>query len=951
MSNNADPPTESSLRRLVEQLIDRVEAQDTDGVSTLLAAHPSQAAAARKQLSALASAGLLEEPTPRPKNIGRFCVVGEAGRGGMGVVYIVTDPGKPEGSADLALKLLPPEHRYSGEAKSRFKREVQAIALLDHPGIVRTLEVGDHEGLPFFVMELVDGVSCADALMAVQDTAPTALTSHDLFRAAAHEAPIADRTWIDTCLRLIKQTGTAMIHAHERGVWHRDLKPSNIMVRADGAACVLDFGLARVLESDDTLTRTGRQPGSMPYMAPEQVRGAAREIGPWTDVYGLGVLMFELLALRPPFGGSSIEEIRDGILSGRARSLRKLNPDVSRSIATVCQHAMERDRQRRYQSMQAFVADLDALLEHRPVTAQPAGIWLRARRWAAWHPIGATALCVGSTAALVFAIVFMAKDRTTGRQLNTAFAARDDERERADDTLDDAILAIETLLAAGDEDPNSPLPARDPERRELLKRAVALYERLLVRESGNARVSMGATNAWRKLAGAHAQLGPLSESEAISRRALAACNRAMAKGVAEPDAAKDQLRLQRRNIATFLLRVLFQRGKLEGAEDLALELVKGDDPAFAATIQEGNRLVQVGIAWRILASLQNLSGERKAMDASLRRAIALLETAIRTGTLTAYKLHQLAGALRTHAYFRGFADSTYDYETQMKRSLTLRTRALKAENYAEGRAELAGLHMNWTHLDLRYRRFDSASEHAKSAMAVLDELTSKYPDRMEYANLALKVSYHAVMASRELDEKAFTTRLTTALRLADSIQSKFPRSAVISMQAAILWTTEARRLKEPAAAARSDVAWNRAEELWLVAAETEGPDLAHIMQIGVFFDNRGWALLRRKEFDRARTDALAALNWHARAKTRLPGQKLFDTRLGKSTILLATILVAQDKFAEAATVLVTGFEADLLSPAQVGRDGFRQSLSGEEQYRAMLQKLPKESSGVQKSGN
>src|SRR5262249_18735844 len=259
-----------------------------------------------------------------------------------------------------ALKLIRPEHLFFAGARARFRREVEAAARCQHPGIVPVYAVGEAGGIPYFAMEWVLGPSLADVLQAFEGRSPTSLAPRDLVALlrergvpdlpeAGTSASIHGRTWAEICCRVVRQAALALAHAHEQGVMHRDLKPSNLMLTSSGLVRIVDFGCA-LAAGHERLTRTGTELGSLPYIAPEQLRGAATDCR--TDVYGLGVTLYELLALEAPYLDPDPERTRALIFSGRPRGLRLANPDVPWDVETVCLVAMDRDPERRYASMQ-----------------------------------------------------------------------------------------------------------------------------------------------------------------------------------------------------------------------------------------------------------------------------------------------------------------------------------------------------------------------------------------------------------------------------------------------------------------------------------------------------------------------------------------------------------------------------------------------------------------------
>jgi WD40 repeat protein len=364
---------------------------------------------------------------PAPPSPPGYEVLGEVGRGGMGVVYKARHVALDR---VVALKVLLGGARASPEEQVRFRAEASALARLRHPNIVQVYDTGTHDGLPYFALEFIDGESLAAHLRG-QPLPP---------RAAAALAEVLAR---------------AVHAAHQAGVVHRDLKPANVLLSSVGQANLLapgdakgkqgclpydpkivDFGLAKCLDSDSGLTRTGAVVGTPSYMAPEQTTGRARDVGPAADVYGLGATLYELLTGRPPFRGPTPLETMVQLRADDPVPPRRLQPRVPRDLETVCLRCLEKRPERRYPSAAELADDLGRYLAGEPVRARPAGPARRAWRWAARRPAIAAllALAVGLSAAGVGGVLAALRYAFAGWEhaaSNEAAAARATEEARA----------------------------------------------------------------------------------------------------------------------------------------------------------------------------------------------------------------------------------------------------------------------------------------------------------------------------------------------------------------------------------------------------------------------------------------------------------------------------------------------------------------------------------------
>src|SRR5882724_8692183 len=293
--------------------------------------------------------------------LGDYELLEEIGRGAQGVVFRARQKSL---NRTVALKVISLGQWASKAHLKRFRREAEAAASLDHPSIVPIYEVGERDGSCYFSMKFVEG----GQLDQVIERKPMSI------RQAAE---------------LISKVARTVHYAHEHGILHRDIKPGNILLDAKGEPLLTDFGLARLVEAESTVTRTKEVMGTPSYMAPEQAVGNNAAVGSATDVYGLGAVLYQLLTGHPPFAGGTTYETIKLVLDTEPRQPRLLNPKIDRDLSTICLKSLEKDPKRRYTSALALAEDLKHWLKHETIVARHAGIFTRGKKWVRRNPTSA----------------------------------------------------------------------------------------------------------------------------------------------------------------------------------------------------------------------------------------------------------------------------------------------------------------------------------------------------------------------------------------------------------------------------------------------------------------------------------------------------------------------------------------------------------------------------------
>lgn len=389
----------------------------------------------------------------RPPQFGDYEILGEIARGGMGVVYKAR---QKRLNRTVALKMILAGTLASANDVKRFYTEAEAAAALEHSGIVPIYEIGEHAGQHFFSMAYIDGQSLQSLLK---------------------DGPLPVRD----AAELLRAIAEAVQYAHDKGIVHRDLKPHNILLDGEGKPKVTDFGLAKRLDSGEGMTSTGDILGTPSYMAPEQARGDLSTIGPLTDVYALGAILYATLTGRPPFQAATLPEALRQVSEQDPVSPRLLNPTTPQDLETICLKCLQKEPRHRYVSCQALADDLGHWLLGEPIKARPIGAVERLGKWTRRNPSTATLLCALVVVGFAGALAVLHQLKETKVALGVAKKNAEDFKsatELAERRERDAIKASELAKQESKrarEALNREEQARVAERKATLQQARNLY--------------------------------------------------------------------------------------------------------------------------------------------------------------------------------------------------------------------------------------------------------------------------------------------------------------------------------------------------------------------------------------------------------------------------------------------------------------------------------------------
>jgi tetratricopeptide (TPR) repeat protein/tRNA A-37 threonylcarbamoyl transferase component Bud32 len=440
------------------------------------------------------------------RSFGDYELLQELARGGMGVVFKAR---QRKLNRVVALKMILAGQLASPADVQRFYCEAEAAAQLDHPGIVPVYEVGEQQGQHFFSMGYVEGGSLAGRVK---------------------DGPLPPRE----AAALVRKIAEAVAYAHGHGIIHRDLKPANVLLDHDGQPRVTDFGLAKRLTGDSQLTGTGQVMGTPSYMPPEQAQGRIQDIGPASDVYSLGAILYCLLTGRPPFQAASVMETLRHVLEREPVAPRQLNPGVDRDLETICLKCLEKQSAKRYAGAAALAEDLRRHAAGESILARPIGSGERLWRWCRRNPRLAGAVAVISLLLLVVSIgstwaaLTIRQERNQKEAERLAAVAAREEADAArtlaqqNEVLatEQAGLALETLntLIFQVQQRLGKDPGMQPLRRALLQTALDGLKRVANRPGVDITIRWSMEDALLRMGGLAMELGNTEEAYGYYQR-------------------------------------------------------------------------------------------------------------------------------------------------------------------------------------------------------------------------------------------------------------------------------------------------------------------------------------------------------------------------------------------------------------------------------------------------
>jgi tetratricopeptide (TPR) repeat protein len=785
------------------------------------------------------------------RRFGDYELLEELGRGGMGVIY----KARQQGLARLVALKMVLGGQLAGTAEvQRFRLEAEAVAHLDHPHIIPIYEVGVREGFHYFSMKFVEGGSLAQAIGSGQ----WAVDSPDHGRRAA---------------QFLATVAKAVHYAHRHGILHRDLKPANILlsVRSDRLHAVepggpdesgpyepyvTDFGLAKRVERPGDLTETGAVLGTPSYMAPEQAAGR-KDVSTAADVYGLGAILYELLAGQPPFRGETPLETLANVQEREPDRVRTLNPRVDADLETICLKCLEKDPKRRYGSAEALAQDLERWLAGEPIQARPVGRAERCWRWCRRHPATAglaaavvLSLLAGTGVALYFAVqasaqaaeALEAKRQAEVSAANAKRQAQEARRQqqRAEASYRLARRGLRQVITKVGEDPRVRSGPLEDLRRTVLEAERGFFEEFVQLRGNEPDFQLERGRAYMRLAGVNRDVGRTQQAEAAGMKA-ADIFRQLAK------AHKDEPRYPQQLASTLQdLGVLYMAiGRNPQAEQALNEAAAIQRQLAASYPREPAYPFALSEIYNNLAIVYHATKRPSRMEAVLMKARGILQKLVNSHPKVPEYLSRLGGTqnhlgiLYSHTGRRREAAAAYqDGLANCKRL---------AESHRQVARYQRDLAASYTNLAAFYHETgqpERAHRPFKKALAIRKRLADTHPVVIQYA-VDLVAAYHnlgkaAYLARKPQEALAWYAKAQKHL---DDVAPKAPQDAGVRSYRCVNCWDQAVALGALGRHAEALANWDQA----IPVADPPNHALLRLY--------RAWTLARLKDHARATAEA------------------------------------------------------------------------------------------------
>ncbi|QDU27094.1 Serine/threonine-protein kinase PrkC [Anatilimnocola aggregata] len=840
------------LAKILDEYLSGLERGEPVGPEELLARHPDVADRLRGYLSGLALFHNAVAAQPSLTSIaitggvelgaalGDYRLVREIGRGGMGVVYEAVQISL---GRRVAVKLLPFSATINEKQIARFKHEAQAAAQIDHPHIVPVFGVGQAHGIHYFAMQLIGGQSLGELIaeMREEPAGSTPRTAETL----DHVMAVA---------RMGVQAAEALDAAHEIGVVHRDVKPSNLLLDERGKVWITDFGVARC-KSGACLTETGYVVGSMPYMSPEQALGQPALVDHRTDVYSLGVTLYELATLRHPCEGSAQAETAVEYSRSQWRRPRCWNGSIPIDFENIVLKAMAENRDERYATAGELADDLQRFLDGKPIVARCPSLSSRVEKWARRHQrsvaatIGALALgMIGVVVSLVMIATERAEKDTAYRTATQNSLRAQQNYQRAEAKFRQAREVLDRFGARVNQMLANDLPGVEGMRRELLAEMLPYYREFAREAANDPSLQADLALTYSKIGFLSEQIGSQSDAERAYQDAKAILAR-----LVQTKPANDEHQRSLALCCNNLGQVLQKRGAMAAAEQemkraFAIQTQLAEHSSLAAQVQP-----ELATTMCNLGLLFSQAGDKRQAAEQFQTAITIQESIRKITPRDEANLNNLAASYNNLS------------------SLYLPAQSAAAQRWIE------------------------------RSLAIQSALVREYPTRRSYqSDLALSYNnlgtVHSRLNRRSEAELCFRDAITIQERLVAiaPLVTAYRRDLATSFNNLGMAQTSSQSLSA------AESSFDKALAIQKDLVEAHPQDLSLLSGLGGIYNNLGMVRQANRQWEAASAAFEQAIAAQRQAYERAPGIARFRDSLSKHYFNQAVVLRALQRPADAA---------------------------------------------------
>ena len=791
------------LAEVLDEYLCAVESGESLDMSELLIRYPDLSEPLQEYLPSLAwlRAGFadlndLDAPAPTtdftspPRRLGDYELLRQIGRGGMGVVY---EAQQQSLDRRVALKILPFASMLDRKQILRFQNEARAAAQLHHPNIVPIHGVGSDQGVHFYAMQFINGQSLRQVLEnrsladerkvtskseSVHQSVSTDAISNKISQ-SAHGKHVHDISDTRAVTPLVVQAADALQTAHECGIIHRDIKPSNLLIDENGKLWITDFGLARS-SMDDGVTATGDIIGTLFYMSPEQASGQSTLVDHRTDVYSLGVTLYELLTNRRPFEGTNHNDVLRQIESGECKGVRHWAPSIPKDLENVVAKAMATDREERYASAREMADDLERFHQGIPTVARPPSTAQRITKWARRHQrsvLAAIAVAMLSIASLTTGIIILYQERAeTAAALATSQANENLAEQRlelAKRNLEEARSAVDYLGARAAE-LLSHVPRTEFARRNLLESVLHYHERLLIQQNDSPQLRTDKAMTHAKMGAINEQLG---DDQRASEQYKIACQ--LFTELLDTAEDNEQYGREAARLATCLNNhalVIARLGRTDDAKARIAEAIKTQQTLITESPKQSDLQRSLATSWNNLGIIQ-ADHDTAAARECYRSAIKILEQPASAAQDNSERLLTLATVYRNLSLLVK-PDHLEEAIQWSQESIRLYEKLVESEpTNLEYKAHLANSYSGLTSLLSKRpkQNMDKLLETYADAEQTQRELIQREPFRIDRRReLAITLNNRGLMETRLQRFEAAEKSLQSAIATQEQILEEVP---------------------------------------------------------------------------------------------------------------------------------------------------------------------------------